>query len=37
MKIEIEIIKQHNTLLDLLWVWPIYLINYMVCNGGEYQ
>jgi hypothetical protein len=24
-------------LLDLLWAWPIYLINFMVCNGGEYQ
>jgi hypothetical protein len=25
------------TLLDLLWAWPIYSINSMVCNGGEYQ
>jgi hypothetical protein len=24
-------------LLDLLWIWPIYWINYMVCNGEEYQ
>jgi hypothetical protein len=24
-------------LLDLLWAWPIYWINSMVCNGGEYQ
>jgi hypothetical protein len=24
-------------LLDLLWAWPIYSINTMVCNGGEYQ
>jgi hypothetical protein len=24
-------------LLDLLWAWPIYSINSMVCNGGEYQ
>jgi hypothetical protein len=23
--------------LDLLWAWLIYLINSMVCNGGEYQ
>jgi hypothetical protein len=24
-------------LLDLLWAVPIYRINSMVCNGGEYQ
>jgi hypothetical protein len=24
-------------LLDLLWAWPIYSMNSMVCNGGEYQ
>jgi hypothetical protein len=26
-----------NGMLDLLWAWPIYSINSMVCNGGEYQ
>jgi hypothetical protein len=23
--------------LDLLWTWPIYWLNSIVCIGGEYQ
>jgi hypothetical protein len=33
----LDLILFGGFLLDLLWAWLIYLINFMVCNGGEYQ
>jgi hypothetical protein len=30
-------VKTNTYIVGLLWAWPIYWINSMVCNGGEYQ